>query len=122
MKPTQLIKQVKKGCGKNFISPLPEDKQDKCGDILDGKVNLCQNYKAKIKTLVLAFKNELKFLEGFDWGISIDACKEARRKGVWFRKGGEHFEFIIEDQTYKLKQINKRITDLKKAIKLGEGI
>jgi len=33
--------QTKKGCGKPFKSPLPENKWDKCGDFVDGEVLLC---------------------------------------------------------------------------------
>ncbi len=35
------IVQQKKGCGKSLISPLPKEEWDKCGDMLDGKIVLC---------------------------------------------------------------------------------
>jgi len=36
------LREIEKdGCGKEFKSPMPKEKWDKCGDILDGELLLC---------------------------------------------------------------------------------
>lgn len=60
MKHRKKQEEILKGCGKRFISPLPEDKQDKCGDILDEKVELCSECKQKAKAHKLDLKEFYK--------------------------------------------------------------
>ena len=49
--PENLMEKENKreGCGKEFKSPLPKEKWDKCGDILDGELLLCPKCKKEAR-------------------------------------------------------------------------
>ncbi len=41
-----------KGCRREFQSPLPKEKWDKCGDILDGELLLCSKCEKKSESVI----------------------------------------------------------------------
>jgi len=66
-----------------------------------------------------SWKEELEFLESFDWTISRDASIEGKHKTI--NLGFiEHFSFIQEDQENKIARIRLEIKDLQSAIKILE--
>ncbi len=67
-------------------------------------------------------KDEIKWLNSFDWNITKDAVNNAveQIQKTYSELDIEHFAFIVQDQENKIKKINDRIKQLQEIKEVKE--